>query len=101
MFIREFNPALQEICSGPVECRPLAFSCKYLATKCGDNGDDFNTEPRSASQYRRNAVIITVVARVNLNSKCSLFVFGTHAPCLTLHDSAVHIITNKKSLSNN
>ncbi len=42
-FIWEFNPVLQEIWSGPAECRYLASSYKYLAKKCSDDGDDLNT----------------------------------------------------------
>ncbi len=42
-FIREYNPASQEIWSGPAECKPLASSCKYLSKKCSDDGDDLNT----------------------------------------------------------
>ncbi len=60
-FIREFNPASQEIWSGPAECRQLP-PANTLQNKCGDDGDDLNTAVGiSLQRWCGNAVIVTAL----------------------------------------
>ncbi len=60
-FIREFNPASQEIWSGPVECRQIP-PANTLQNKCGDDGDDLNTAVGiSLLRWCGNAVIVTAL----------------------------------------
>ncbi len=72
-FIWEFNPVLQEIWSGPTECRPLASSCKYLAKKV----HWWRWWPQhrcQASHYRGKAVTVTALLCSVEFILCTVFV---------------------------